>query len=104
MIYIITNTKMKLRNLLIFIHIHKMQSFTGIPSDDIISFLRANNISSSSDVHQNYLIAWNSLRSNIYQSVPSSISDWIIALNLATSNIHLPPITLLDILSMSDID
>ena len=95
---------MKLRNLLIFIHIHKMQSFTGIPSDDIISFLRANNISSSSDVHQNYLIAWNSLRSNIYQSVPSSISDWIIALNLATSNIHLPPITLLDILSMSDID
>jgi len=81
-----------------------MQSFTVIPSDDIMSFLQSNNISPSSNIQQNYLTAWNSLRSNIYQSVPSSISDWIIALNLATSNIHLPLMTLLDILSMSDID
>src|SRR5437868_15161596 len=81
-----------------------MQSFTVIPSADIISFLQANNISSSSDIQQNYLIAWDRLRSNTYQSVPSSIADWIIALNLATSNIHLSPMTLLDILSMSDTD
>ena len=81
-----------------------MQSFTVIPPADIISFLQTNNISSSSDIQQNYLIAWNSLRSNTYQSVPSSIADWIIALNLATSNIRLPPMTFLDILDMSDID
>src|SRR5437868_13177912 len=81
-----------------------MQSFTVIPPAEIISFLQTNNISSSSDIQQNYLIAWNSLRSNIYQSVPSSIADWIIALNLATSNIRLPPMTFLDILDMSDID
>ena len=81
-----------------------MQSFTVIPPDDIISFLQTNNISSSSDIQQNYLIAWNSLRSNTYQSVPSSIADWIIALNLATSNIRLPPMTFLDILAMSDVD
>src|SRR5436853_624400 len=81
-----------------------MQSFTVIPTNDIISFLQANNIYSSSDIHQNYLIAWDLLRSNTYQSVPSSIADWVIAINLATSNIHLPPMKFLDILSMSDID
>src|SRR5205085_1130517 len=81
-----------------------MQSFTAIPSDDIISFLRSNNISPSSNVQQNYLIAWDRLRSNTYQFTLSSIADWIIALNLATSNIRLPPMKLLDILSMSDAD
>ena len=56
-----------------------MQSLTAIPSDDIISFLQANNIPSSSNISQNYLTAWDLLRSNAYQSAPSSIADWIIA-------------------------
>src|SRR5436853_94237 len=81
-----------------------MQSFTAIPSDDIIAFLQSNNISPSSDVQQNYLTAWDRLRSDDYRSTPSSIADWIIAINLATSNIHLPPMKFLDILAMSDID
>src|SRR5437870_5653543 len=81
-----------------------MQSITAIPSDDIVSFLQSNNIPLSSNVRQNYLTAWNLLRSNAYQSAPSSIADWIIASNLATSNIHLPSMKLLDILAMSDVN
>ena len=79
-----------------------MQSITVIPLDDIRSFLRANNIPVSSNVTTNYLATWQLLRSNDYQSAPSSIVDWIIAANLATSDIKLPPIRLMDILAMSD--
>src|SRR5438067_4101785 len=79
-----------------------MQSIIAIPSDDIVAFLRANNISLSSDVRQNYLNAWELIKSNAYEFAPSSISDWIIASNLATSNIELPSLKLLDILSTPD--
>ena len=69
-----------------------MQSLTAIPPDDIKAFLQANNIPLSPNFHQNYLATWDLLRSNSYQSAPTSIVDWIIASNLATSNIHLPSI------------
>jgi len=81
-----------------------MQSLTAIPPDDIKAFLQANNIPLSPNFHQNYLATWDLLRSNSYQSAPTSIVDWIIASNLATSNIHLPSIKLIDILITPDIN
>src|SRR5436853_4086531 len=79
-----------------------MLSITAIPANEIISFLNINNIQQSSDIKQNYLLAWDLLKSNNFVSASPSINDWIIAMNLATSNIKLSPITLLDVLSTSD--
>lgn len=79
-----------------------MTSFTTIPVDDIIEFLQINNIQPTLNKSQNYLLAWNLLKSNTIHYAPSSISDYIIALNLYTSDVKLPQLKLSNILSVSN--
>src|SRR5205085_11755336 len=70
--------------------------------NDITTFLETNNIQPSTNLKQNYMNAWELIKSNAYDSAPAPISDFIIASNLSTSNIQLPPMKLLDILSTPD--
>src|SRR5205085_12364884 len=48
------------------------------------------------------LAAWNLLRSNIIQSIPSSIADWFIAYDLSIQRIQIPSYKSTDILFSTD--
>lgn len=58
-----------------------MTSFTQVPYEDILSFLRAYDRPISNDKIQNYRDAWNFLVKNNISEVPVSIADFVIALN-----------------------
>lgn len=60
-----------------------MSSFLSVPYADILTYLESNGIIISKNKLDNYHVAWNSLLINPTTSVPISIADFIIALNLS---------------------
>ena len=81
-----------------------MTSILTIPTNDIITFLREYNIKPQIDNKQNYLLAWNLIKSGNIKSATISIVDFITASNLVTSNVKLSKINITDVLSATDID
>ena len=79
-----------------------MTSITAIPLDDVKNFLMSYNQSVPQTINEIYLAAWNLLRSNKIQSIPSSIADWFIAYDLSIQRIQIPSYKSTDILFSTD--
>ena len=78
-----------------------MTSFTSIPVSDINKFLSSYNLPI---IESNYLTAWNILKSNPNLTIPDSIADYIISLNLFTNKIKIPTYDTSKILLANDKD
>src|SRR5436853_3802335 len=77
-----------------------MTSLTAIPFADIEEFLLANGQIIPENQLDTYKLAWNLIL--IVDSVPSSIADFLIALNLSTQDIKVPTYKLSQILLSSE--
>jgi len=79
-----------------------MASFTAIPLSDIHLFLSLHKYIIPPDPALAYQSAWNLIQSGKATVAPTSISDWLIAYNLAIQGVQIPPTSASSILLNTD--